>query len=57
MLRWLINQTDEIMESIEYDLVQIQKKVFNFLDFLAASLMCIGLIIFTLGDSKVRHIP
>jgi solute carrier family 35 (adenosine 3'-phospho 5'-phosphosulfate transporter), member B3 len=33
--------------------ILIQKKKHNVMDFLAAFLMCIGLIFFTLADSKV----
>lgn len=33
--------------------IVIQKKKYSLLDFYAASLMCIGLIVFTLADSKV----
>ena len=33
---------------------QIQKKAFNKLDFAAAGLMCVGLMVFMLADNKVR---
>lgn len=33
--------------------VLIQKKVYKMIDIVAASCMCVGLILFTLADNKV----
>ena len=35
--------------------ILLQRKSYGFLQFFAAGLMCIGLILFTLADSKVTY--
>ena len=60
-LLWTINQIKQVIKPQKRIInkfaitifIQIQKKAYNSLDFLAAGLMCFGLMVFMLADSKV----